>query len=53
MQLMAMCDILVVGRSSFSYLASLLNQTPGFQAIHAIERPSDDVAGGITRFALE
>jgi hypothetical protein len=33
MQLMAMCNILVVGMSSFSYLASLLNRRPKFMPL--------------------
>jgi hypothetical protein len=43
MQLMAMCSILVVGNSSFSYLASLLNQTPGFYAEMTKNYPLEDV----------
>jgi len=46
MQLMAMCDILVVGGSSFSYLASLLNRKRGFQAINTRTPPLEDVSGG-------
>ena len=38
-QLMAMCKILLVGTSSFSYLASLLNQREGFMAIQ-MRKPS-------------
>jgi len=44
LQLMTMCNILVVGSSSFSYLASVLNQTPGFQAIQVRNVSLDDVA---------
>jgi len=49
MQLMSMCDILVEGISSFSHLAGLLNQTPGFQAIKGRNFDNEDVAGGIVR----
>jgi len=37
MMLMSMCSVLVFGASSFSYLASLLNQREGFQAIQVDE----------------
>jgi hypothetical protein len=49
MQLMSMCDILIEGASSFSYLASLLNQNPDFQAIQIRTPPMDDLAGDIKR----
>ena len=51
-QLMAMCNVLVVGRSSFSYLASMLNQTPGFYAIQFRNPPIEDLAGGIKKVIL-
>jgi hypothetical protein len=50
MQLMAMCNVLIVGNSSFSYLASLLNQTPGFQAIQMRSISTDDAAVRPVRF---
>jgi len=46
MQLMAMCDTLVVGGSSFSYLASLLNRKKRFQAIQIREPSLEDVGKG-------
>jgi len=49
MQLMTMCDFLVVGNSSFSYLASILNQTPGFLAMQVRHNTLEDLAGGIER----
>jgi len=48
-QLMSMCDVLIEGSSSFSYLASLLNQTPGFQAIKIRNPSTEDLAGEIKR----
>jgi len=48
-QLMSMCDILVEGTSSFSYLAGILNQTPGFQAVQVRTPPTEDLAGEIQR----
>jgi hypothetical protein len=52
LQLMAMCNVLIAGISSFSYLASLLNQTPGFYSIKAGERNPDDLAGGLQRVVV-
>jgi len=49
MQLMSMCDILVESNSSFCYLASLLNQTPGFQSLTGRPFPTDDLNGNIQR----
>jgi hypothetical protein len=42
-QLMAMCNVLVVGSSSFSYLASILNATPGFYAELTRSHPLEDI----------
>ena len=43
-QLMAKCKALVVGNSSFSYLASLLNDNPNFLAIQVRNPPAGDIA---------
>jgi len=52
-QLMSYCNVLVEGRSSFSYLAGLLNQTPGFKAIQLRKPPIDDMAGSLKRVVLK
>jgi len=44
LQLMTMCKGLVVGSSSFSYLAGILNETPGFFAVQLRNPPLCDVA---------
>ena len=44
MQLMAMCNVLVVGSSSFSFLASLLNETPGFLPVQLRNPSLEDIA---------
>lgn len=44
MQLMAMCNMLIVGRSSFSYLASLINRVDGFVPIQTRIVDLNDVA---------
>ncbi len=43
MQLMTMCNILVVGPSSFAYLASLLNKTEGFYSVLSRSPHLEDV----------
>ena len=44
MQLMTLCKGLVVGNSSFSYLASILNETPGFFAVQTRNPPQGNIA---------
>lgn len=46
MKLMAMCSVLVVGVSAFSYLASILNQRKGFTAIQVRNPPVEDIGLG-------
>jgi len=52
MQLMSMCNVIIEGASSFSYLASLLNQTPGFRAVRIRNNPEDDINGHIQRVTM-
>ena len=44
MQLMTMCKVLIVGSSSFSYLASLLNTQEGFTAINVRNPLQEDIS---------
>ena len=45
MKFMAMCNILIAaGNSTFSYLASLLNQEPGFYVLQSRPSPEHDIA---------
>ena len=43
LQLMTMCKVLVVGASSFSYLACILNETPDFTAILTRDALLEDI----------